>query len=79
MNDKTNSPSNQDLAADGGAPSHEEISLVAYDLWRKAGSPSGRFMEFCVKAEQQIIAARKEQAGESTTSAPGPKASSPER
>ncbi|WP_395736849.1 DUF2934 domain-containing protein [Prosthecobacter sp.] len=33
---------------------YEEISLLAYHLWQKSGSPAGQDLEFWLQAEQQL-------------------------
>jgi DUF2934 family protein len=35
-------------------PSEVEITLRAYELWEKAGKPSGRDLEFYYLAEQEL-------------------------
>ena len=50
----------------------EEITLAAYQIWEKAGRPSGRDLECWLEAEKQLLTARtaKAQASGSTKAAP---------
>jgi len=50
--------------------SNEEISVLAYLLWEKAGRPTGRDLEFWDQAEKQLFAAH-------ATKTASPKAKAP--
>ncbi len=41
------------------APTKEQISLLASQLWEKAGHPSGLDLEFWLEAEAQLLAQKK--------------------
>ena len=43
---------------DSLTPTDEEIALGAYRIWLHEGCPHGRDKEHCVKARQQLIAAK---------------------
>jgi hypothetical protein len=42
---------------------HSETSLLAYQLWDKAGSPAGRDLEFWLQAEAQLLEVQKSKEG----------------
>src|SRR5207247_5173211 len=58
-------------------PSQEQVACVAYGLWEKAGRPSGRDLEFWLKAEQQIARASRPRMFATTPDEQRPKASPP--
>jgi len=39
-------------------PTHEAIAKRAYELYEESGSPSGREVEFWLKAERELITER---------------------
>jgi len=63
------------------ATRHEEmeISHLAFDLWQRAGRPPGRYIEYCDKAKQRVIAARETPPENSVTVAHPPKTSGPKQ
>ena len=44
----------------GDPTSHEEmeISHVAFDLWQRAGRPTGQYIEYWERAKKQVLATR---------------------
>jgi len=41
------------------SPSHDQIALLAYQLWEKNGRPAGQDFEFWLQAEQSLCASIK--------------------
>jgi len=54
------------------APHHNDIKLLASELWQQYGQPVGRDLEIWLEAEQQLFSAKQEPREESISFAPMP-------
>jgi hypothetical protein len=47
--------------------SHDAIASLAAQTWEREGRPGGRDLEFWLRAEQQLVSVRQQEAGKAGT------------
>jgi hypothetical protein len=47
---------NTSIKTEQNKPTHEQVSLLAYQLWKKGGSQNGHDLEYWLQAERQLNA-----------------------
>ena len=45
---------NASIKTEQPPPTHEQVSLLAYQLWKKAGCQNGHDLEYWLEAEKQL-------------------------
>jgi hypothetical protein len=48
---------NTSIRTEQSNPTHEQVALVAYQLWKKGGCQPGHDRDYWLQAEKQLVAA----------------------